>query len=152
MKEKEFELLTTKNQKLESLCRALHEERKSLHEKVQGAQPDANTSEGTADTEAQEAPRDPKEESPVQDAAPPAPAGGATPLTQELARLKAEQALLKELAGSFTISHVAPTETDASRSHGPPGAIQEEHVEERSHKDSQDGRQHQRETELESVD
>ncbi|XP_037551476.1 taxilin beta b [Nematolebias whitei] len=154
VKDKEFELLTTKNQKLESLCRALQEERKSLHEKVQGVQPDANTSEETAkaETETQEAPNDLKEENPVQNAAPPASAGEPTPLTQKLAQLKAEQALLKELAGSFTISHVAPTETDVSQSHGLSEVIQEKHKEERNHKDSHDGRQQQRETEMESVD
>ncbi|XP_056446813.1 taxilin beta b [Gadus chalcogrammus] len=37
LKEKEFELFTTKNQKLENLCRALQEERKTLAQKVQAA-------------------------------------------------------------------------------------------------------------------
>ncbi|KAG5265815.1 hypothetical protein AALO_G00246690 [Alosa alosa] len=37
VRDKEIELMTTKNQKLEQLCRALQEERKSLHQKLQGA-------------------------------------------------------------------------------------------------------------------
>ncbi|KAG7229128.1 hypothetical protein INR49_013070, partial [Caranx melampygus] len=48
IKEKEFELITIKNQKLENLCRALQEERKSLYEKMQaGGQPGVTTSEAT---------------------------------------------------------------------------------------------------------
>ncbi|XP_017277112.1 taxilin beta b [Kryptolebias marmoratus] len=152
VKEKEFELLTTKNQKLESLCRALQEERKSLHEKAQGVQPDTPGETPKAETETQEAPKDLREEDPVQNTAPPAPAVGPTPLTDKLAKLKAEQALLKELAGSFTISHVAPTEA-ASQSHRLSEVIQEKHTGERKHDDvREDGFQEQKETEMESVD
>lgn len=139
-----------KNQKLESLCRALQEERKSQHENVQGVQPDRNTSEDSAkaETEVQEAPIEPKEENPAQNATPPASAGEPTPLTQKLAQLKAEQAFLKELAGSFTISNVAASETEAKLSHGLPAVSQEKHTE-RSH---QDQLQEQKEKEMESVD
>ncbi|XP_013883663.1 taxilin beta b [Austrofundulus limnaeus] len=148
VKEKEFELLITKNQKLESLCRALQEERKSLHEKVQEVQPDRNTSEETETEEVQEAPKHLKEENPAQNAAPPAAAGEATPLTQKLAQLKAEQAFLKELAGSFTISHVAPSETEANQSHGLPEVLQEKHTE----TNHEEELQQQKEKEMESVD
>lgn len=128
----------------------MQEERKSLHEKVQGVQPDRNTSEETpkAETEVQEAPKDLKDENPAQNTASPASAGEPTPLTQKLAKLKAEQAFLKELAGSFTISHVAPSETEANQSHGLSEVIQEKHTE-RNHEDEL---QEQKEKEMESVD
>uniref|UniRef100_A0A3P9PUD1 Taxilin beta b n=1 Tax=Poecilia reticulata TaxID=8081 RepID=A0A3P9PUD1_POERE len=87
IKEKEFELLTIKNQKLESLCRALQEQRKNLSEQVQGAQPDKH-----ADEQAQkeggdvpEAPTDQKEDHPAQDTGNPAFAESpaqTTPLTE----------------------------------------------------------------------
>uniref|UniRef100_A0A3P9LS36 Taxilin beta b n=1 Tax=Oryzias latipes TaxID=8090 RepID=A0A3P9LS36_ORYLA len=110
IKEKEFELLTIKNQKLENLCRALQGERKSLFEKVQG---------GQADTTAAEQEDGPKVEPPVQEAAtPPCPKASAltTALTEKLDQLKAEQSLLKEIACSFQISHVASPEEGAGQS------------------------------------
>lgn len=171
IKEKEFELLTIKNQKLENLCRALQEERKSLFEKVQGAgsqQEVVNTAEKTETEvpEVQETPKDPpKEDQPVQTttaplapAAPAAPARTPTltsPLTEELAKLKAEQALLKEIATSFTISHTAPTETDASQSHGLSEGVeepQENHTESKQQEVNEDGYQEERDLEMESVD
>ncbi|KAM6913004.1 taxilin beta b [Xenentodon cancila] len=161
IKEKEFELLTIKNQKLENLCRALQEERKSLYEKVQGAQADTNSADPTekAAPEAPEAPKDPREDQPVHNSAAPSSAGAAkleSPRTEELAKLKAEQALLKELAGSFTITHAAPTETGVSQSHGLSEGIREQevnHTEESRHQDvHEDGCQEQGDLNMESVD
>ncbi|KAM4542483.1 taxilin beta b isoform 1-T2 [Odontesthes bonariensis] len=161
VKEKEFELLNLKNQKLENLCRALQEERKSLFDKVQGAKPDSSTAESTEKegTEVLEGPKDPKENHPIQNTATPPSAGApapTTPLTEKLAKLKAEQALLKEIAGSFTISHVEPTETGASQSHEPSEGIQvpeENHTADSEYQEvHEDGYQEQRNLEMESVD
>ncbi|XP_008397239.1 taxilin beta b [Poecilia reticulata] len=161
IKEKEFELLTIKNQKLESLCRALQEQRKNLSEQVQGAQPDKH-----ADEQAQkeggdvpEAPTDQKEDHPAQDTGNPAFAESpaqTTPLTEALAKLKAEQALLKEIAGSFTIFHTSPTESADSQSHGLSEGIEgpeKKQGEESKHQDiHKDQNQEQRDREMESVD
>lgn len=158
IKEKEFELLTIKNQKLESLCRALQEQRKNLSEKVQGDQPDIHTPEQKKKEggEMQEAPRDQKEDHPAQNTGNPtsAEAAGLTnPLTEALAKLKAEQALLKEIAGSFTISDTAPTDSADSQSHGLSEGIQEQ--EEKSAEESkhrhilEDQSQQQRDREME---
>ncbi|XP_069016668.1 beta-taxilin-like isoform X3 [Embiotoca jacksoni] len=157
IKEKEMELLTTKNQKLENLCRALQEERKNLYEKVQGAAHTKPTEkEGQ---EEQETPRDPKEDPAVQNPAVPAPSSTpalSTPLSEELAKLKTEQARLKEIASSFTISHVLPTETAASPSQGLSEDVQENqqnHIEENKQQEVQeDGLQEQRDLAMESVD
>ncbi|KAI3367154.1 hypothetical protein L3Q82_008211 [Scortum barcoo] len=149
IKEKEFELITIKNQKLENLCRALQEERKSLYEKVQGAgsPPDSNATESTE----KEGPKEPESLTVTKEApASAAPAGTPTletPLTRELAKLKTEQALLKEIASSFTISHVVPTETVVSESQGLSEGAQEpeeNHIEEsnggeRLQEDNKDG-------------
>ncbi|XP_049451642.1 taxilin beta b [Epinephelus fuscoguttatus] len=167
IKEKEFELLTVKNQKLENLCRALQGERKNLYEKVQGAgiQPDINTTEPTEkeNPEVLETPEAPKDDDTIQTTATAvastAPVGTptpATPLTKELAKLKAEKARLKEIASSFTISHVIPTETVDSQSQGLSEGLQEpvendsngEHLQEVL----EDGCQEQRDLEMESVD
>ncbi|XP_027857315.1 taxilin beta b [Xiphophorus couchianus] len=161
IKEKEFELLTIKNQKLESLCRALQEQRKNLSEQVQGAQPDKHPYE-EAQKEGGEVPEIPigqKEDHPAQDTGNPASAESlaqTTPLTQALAKLKAEQALLKEIAGSFTISHTAPTESADSQSHGLSEGIEgpkEKQAEGSKHQDvHEDQNQEQRDREMESVD
>eukprot|EP00064_Thunnus_orientalis_P016835 superscaffoldBa00003425_g16907 len=163
--DKEFELVTIKNQKLENLCRALQEERKSLYEKVQGAggHPDVNAAEPTEKegAEEQDTPKDPKDDHPVQNTA--APAGTPTldtPLTKELAKLKAEQSRLKEIAGSFSISHVIPTDTVvASQSQGLSEGVQEpekNHIEasngEHLQEAKEDGNQERRDLEMESVD
>lgn len=144
----------------------MQDERKSLYEKVQGAerQPDSHTSEpteqGGGEVQVQETPRVPEEDHPVQSTA--APAGTPTletPLTKELAKLKTEQALLKEIAGSFTISHVIPAETVVSQSQGLSegvGGPEENHTEESKGGQLQgveeDGYQEQRDLEMESVD
>ncbi|XP_015241070.1 PREDICTED: beta-taxilin-like [Cyprinodon variegatus] len=161
IKEKEFELLTVKNQKLESLCRALQEQRKSLSGKVQEGQTDLCKPEEAQQegSEVQEAPRDPKEDHPAQNTENPASTGApelTSPLTEALAKLKAEQALLKEIASSFTISHTASTESAGSQSLGTMEGIQEpeeQQGEERKHQDvHEDHNQEQRDREMESVD
>ncbi|XP_037602462.1 taxilin beta b [Sebastes umbrosus] len=167
IKEKEFELINIKNQKLENLCRALQEERKSLSEKVQGAgsQPDISTTEPTQkeSPEELETPQVPKEDDPVQNAAAPASTAPVetpapeTPLSKELAKLKSEQSRLNEIVSSFTISHVIPTETDVSQSQGHSEEEPEEnHIEESDGDHLQevedDGCQEQRDLEMESVD
>ncbi|KAM7403499.1 hypothetical protein PAMA_004115 [Pampus argenteus] len=162
LKEKEFELITIKNQKLENLCRALQEERKSLYEKVQGAgsHHDVSTAEPT-EKEGVEVQDTPKDDHPVQNTA--APAGTPTlktPLTKELDKLKAEQSRLKEIASSFTISHVIPTDTMvASQSQGLSEGAQEpeeNHIQASNNECLQeakkDGNQEQRDLEMESVD
>lgn len=169
IKEKEFELVTTKNQKLENLCRALQEERKSLYEKVQGAgsQPDSSTTEPAEKegSEVAETPQVPKDDHPVQSTAAPASAAPTetptleTPLTKELAKLKSEQTRLKEIASTFTISHIIPTETVISQSQGLSEEVEEpegNHIEETNgehlQEDVKDGQQNQRDLEMESVD
>lgn len=169
IKEKEFELVNIKNQKLENLCRALQEERKSLFEKVQGAvsQPDSNTTEPTQEEVPEElgTPEVPKDDHPVQNTAAPDSAAPAstptleTPLTRELDKLKSQQARLKEIASSFTISHVIPTETVVSQSQElseGPQEPEENHIEESNGEHLQEvkeeGYQNQRDLEMESVD
>ncbi|XP_052001844.1 taxilin beta b [Xyrauchen texanus] len=128
LKEKEFELFTLKTQKLENLCRALQDERKTLQQKLQSSQQpgvDATVATEQVPTEnkgvteateeitvikdevaaktemvTQDAPKEPTSESSVE----------ATPLTKELANLKAEKARLQELAASFTIQRHLPLE------------------------------------------
>lgn len=167
IKEKEFELVTIKNQKLENLCRALQEERKSLYDKVQGAgeKPDGKTGEPTEkeEPEAPETPAVPEDDHPVQStAAPAATPTIETPLAKELAKLKSEQARLQEIASSFTISHVIPTETDVSQSQELSEGVQEpegnhiqesngEHLQE-AQEAQEDGGQEQRDLEMQSVD
>lgn len=158
--------MTIKNQKLESLCRALQEERKSLYEKVQGAASgptEKQESEAQEVQDVQENPKVARDECPVQTNPAPAKTPAAeTPLSKELAKLKSEQALLKEIAGSFTISHVVPTETVACQSQGLAQAVKE--VEE-NHAAKSNGEalqetegeegmeaQKQRELEMEAVD
>lgn len=101
-----------KTQKLEKLCRALQDERKNLFEKLQQSQPPtadtAVTSEAVGDAEDAEEKVVPVTEAVTQDAltAPPPQ----TPLTHELASLKAEKARLQEMAASFTIRRHLPPE------------------------------------------
>lgn len=116
LKEKEFELCTVKIQKLEKLCRALQDERKTLYEKLQVSQQDtadtAVTTEAAGEvtvTNEEVVPSTEevtqKSDAPIQ----PAPAQ-VTPLSKELASLKVEKALLQELAESFTIRRHLPPE------------------------------------------
>lgn len=149
IKEKEFELLTIKNQKLENLCRALQEERKSLYEKVQGGQADPSAAQHEEPPKVEPL----KVEPPVQKTAPaPPPEASAltTALTEKLDQLKAEQSLLKEIACSFQISHLASSEEGAGQSHGLSEASQDPEEEGQSQDLNQDKDQEQRD--LESVD
>ena len=158
-----------KNQKLENLCRALQEERKGLYEKVQGAagQADVNTAEPTAEEvpkveevpEVKETPKDAEDDHPVQNtedtAAPTGTPTIPTLKSMELEILKAEQARLKEVASSFTISHIIPTETVAGQSQGLCEGVQEpeqSHREESGGEQLQAREQEQRDLEMESVD
>uniref|UniRef100_A0A8C2F3R7 Taxilin beta b n=1 Tax=Cyprinus carpio TaxID=7962 RepID=A0A8C2F3R7_CYPCA len=118
LKEKEFELITLKTQKLENLCRALQDERKSLYQKLHGSQqPGAEDSAAAEPVNTEET----KEEVTVSTEAvtqdPNVPIEStcqsptdATPLTKELANLKAEKARLQELATAFTIHRHMPPE------------------------------------------
>lgn len=127
-----------------------------------GHQPESSTCETPEKEgcEVQETPKVPKEDHTVQNIA--APAGTPTletPLTKELANLKSEQACLKEIASSFTISHVIPTETVVSQSQGLSEGVQEpeENQIEKSNSEHfkevmEDGFQEQKDLEMESVD
>ncbi|XP_029982738.1 taxilin beta b [Sphaeramia orbicularis] len=157
LKEKEFELVTIKNQKLENLCRALQEERKGLYDKLQKG----DTHPDQEEAEVQETPT----EAPTQATSTPSTAAAAaptpaveTPLTRELAKLKAEQARLKEIASSFTISHVMPKDTETSQSQGlsTTDAQEAEEINGKTNGEDilsvQDGVQQQRDLEMEAVD
>lgn len=128
LKEKEIELLSLKNQKLENLCRALQDERKALSQKLSGSEQAGaddvvNASSVTTEkaTEATEEVPVTKEEEAVstnavsQDPETPidpickSPAD-ATPLTKELFNLKAEKARLQEIEAAFTIRRHMPPE------------------------------------------
>lgn len=135
---------------------------------MQGAgSPDINTVEPTENKvpEVQETHENAKEDPFIQNTAAPttaAPAGTLTletPLTKELDKLKAEQTRLKEIASSFIVSHVIPTETVNSQSQGLPEGDQEpqkNHTEDSNGEHLQDvqddGYQEQRDLEMESVD
>ncbi|XP_056152004.1 taxilin beta b [Lampris incognitus] len=196
LKEKEMELFSIKNQKLEKLCRALQEERKSLYQKAEdaGGHPDIKNTPETKEKESTEelggSAGRPSQENPVpatETASMTAPAAGApsaaaiaieTPLAKELAKLKAEQARMQEIATSFTISHVIPAnvlcpDADDSQSHELPevSQVHEGHRAEKSSgeqthdvlipvngthheedKEEEGGHQQQRDLEMESVD
>ncbi|XP_034015694.1 taxilin beta b [Thalassophryne amazonica] len=161
LKEKEFELIIIKNQKLENLCRALQEERKSLHEKVQAAGHPADTHKpDPIETQGPEVLEVNKDSCPISGTS-------ATPatslLSKELEKLKAEQARLQEVASSFTISHIVPPDTIINQSHGHGEGSQEteeHHTEEHYGKPDHEGEQDQyqdqdqaqRDLEMESVD
>ncbi|XP_068608544.1 taxilin beta b [Brachionichthys hirsutus] len=151
IKEKEFELVGIKNQKLENLCRALQEERKSLHVKAPGA----------GREEADSITREPREEEDFEVLETPEetensnPATLQDPLTKELAKLKTEKAHLKEIASAFTISHVPPAQTAVSQSQSLPEGLQEpqeNHKEESKPPQEVEEGRHQGDLEMESVD
>ncbi|XP_072546449.1 taxilin beta b [Salminus brasiliensis] len=127
LKEKEFELFTLKTQKLEKLCRALQDERKSLYQKLQenplsGAEagnldlqepggsdesldvqkPTVEEAKGVVAEETQVIHPEPRTSEEMLKE----PSDAATPLTKELDNLKAEKARLQEIAASFNISHI----------------------------------------------
>ncbi|XP_061098333.1 beta-taxilin isoform X2 [Conger conger] len=112
-KDKEFELFTLKIDKLEKLCRALQEERKGLYEKIQqvkrsGDQVGVPAMEEKGTLENSDVAPVPAPESTPESA--PAPESAPEPenlfLTEEMARLSAEQARLQEFANSFLASHM----------------------------------------------
>lgn len=156
IKEKEFELVTVKNQKLESLCRALQDERKNLYEKLQKAasQPESTDSQAAEEEveEVKEASADPQDHRPVQDTTG-APAANSS-LARELVKLKAEQARLKDIASSFTVSHVLPADPVLSQSQQLSDGAQdtEDKRKEDVQEDTDEEYQKQRELEMESVD
>ncbi|KAJ8291168.1 hypothetical protein GJAV_G00022190 [Gymnothorax javanicus] len=98
LRDKECEVFTVRTQKLEKLCRALQEERKSLQLQVAGAEgtqhsnTETNTDINQTGARAEE-PVSPRE-------------GPETLQTKELASLRAQQDRLQEIAASFTVSHV----------------------------------------------
>ncbi|XP_018975595.1 beta-taxilin-like [Cyprinus carpio] len=125
LKEKEFELITLKTQKLENLCRALQDERKTLYQKLHGSQQpvaeDSAASEPITTEETTEEVAVAKEEVTVSTEAVTQDANtiieptykspaDATLLTKELANLKAEKARLQELSTAFTIHRHLPPE------------------------------------------
>ncbi|XP_061700365.1 taxilin beta b [Syngnathoides biaculeatus] len=134
VRDKELEVVTLKNQKLESLCRALQDQRKSLYEKVQAA--GVHPEEGAKKDVPQE-----EEDGEGSSTADPAGSGSADSpealLSLELAKLKAEQALLKELAGSIAVPADATTEAPSREAREPAENLA--------------GRGHQERLELESV-
>lgn len=131
----------------------MQDERKKLYEKLQKAAAQGQSPGSKAEEEeVQEAPAAPPDDRPPQD-----PAGAAapeSPLARELVKLKAEQARLKEVAGSFTVSHVLPAETVLSRSQRLSDGVQEteDSCTEEVQRDTQEECQKQRELDMESVD
>ncbi|XP_037097187.1 taxilin beta b isoform X1 [Syngnathus acus] len=113
VRDKELELLNIKNQKLENLCRALQNERKTLYEKVQAAG-DHPSEETKIETPQKETPEEHDEE-------PTSPVGPVATLeshlSQELAKLKAEQALLKEITADTTTQGPSEGAPEAVKNH-----------------------------------
>jgi len=153
LKEKEFELYTIKNQKLEKLCRALQDERKTLYQKVQEASghPEVNSESEPSEKESpavlETALEKPNEEQAKPSTEAPTETPKTTPaaenlLTKELSKLKAEQSLLQELASSFRISHIIPEaelSQEDTQSYGLTEVIQDS--EEQHHSESCNGDQ-----------
>lgn len=106
MKEKEFELFTLKTQKLENLCRALQEERRSLYQKLQECQPPGAAEDTANKTEVAEEIKsihtEPKSHEEVLSESTTA----ATSLTKEIENVKLGKSRLEEVATTFTISHI----------------------------------------------
>ncbi|KAK3537557.1 hypothetical protein QTP70_013781 [Hemibagrus guttatus] len=104
VKEKEFELYTLKTQKLENLCRALQEERKSLYQKLQESQPPSAAENTATKVEGSEEIKDVHQEARSHEEALSEPTAAATPLSEE--DLKLEKSRSEEVASSFIISHI----------------------------------------------
>ncbi|KAK5858010.1 hypothetical protein PBY51_011211 [Eleginops maclovinus] len=175
IKEKEFELIMVKNQKLENLCRALQGERKTLYDKVQGrggGAPDSTEKETPAEKqdvqkqEVQEVPKEKVQEvqkeelqevqkekvqevqkEKVQEVQKQEAAArpAETLLSKQRDKLKAEQSRLQEI---FLISHTIPTETDSQSQELP----EEEEAEYKEEEEKKEEGQVQRDLEMESVD
>ncbi|XP_039530122.1 taxilin beta b [Pimephales promelas] len=122
LKEKEIELFTLKTQKLENLCRALQDERKTLSQKLKGSQQAGADNAVAAEkaTEAtEEVPVTKEEEAvstevvsqdPVTPIEPICKSPAEASLTKELFNVKAEKARLQEIAAAFTIRRHMPPE------------------------------------------
>ncbi|GAA6109351.1 taxilin beta b [Tachysurus ichikawai] len=108
VKEKEFELFTLKTQKLENLCRALQEERRSLYQKLQESQP-TSVAEDTATKVAEEIKGIHQEARSHEEAFSEA-TSAATPLIKETENLKVEKSKPEEVAATFIISHICEQE------------------------------------------
>lgn len=131
----------------------MQDERKNLYEKLQKSAPQPGNE--TTEEEVQETSGAPQDDHHVQTTAVPTGASTPdTPLARELVKLKAEQARLKEIASSFTVSHVLPTETVPGQSQQLAAAVQdtEGNCTEEVQADEEEGLQEQRELEMESVD
>lgn len=90
-------------QKLESLCRALQDERKSLFQKLQEKQEPTAVEDNHNATVVQS-----EDEIPVTQAEETKePKASVTPITKEIATLKAEKSRLEEIATCFKISHIS---------------------------------------------
>lgn len=119
-----------------------------------GGPPDIKTAEATEKKiiEVQDAPKHAKNNNPIENTTAPTTASSAGtptlefPLTKELAKLKAEQTHLKEIASCFTISHAIPILFEGDQK------TEEAYVIERNAEDEKDGYQAQRDLEIVSVD
>ncbi|XP_026858197.2 taxilin beta b isoform X1 [Electrophorus electricus] len=106
LREKEFELFTLKTQKLEKLCRALQDERKNLYQKLQETQLTGAAEDTMTKEEVTEETKAIYLEQETTAGTGNKPTATAAPLTKDPANLKAEKAVLQELAASFLILNV----------------------------------------------
>lgn len=107
MKEKELELFTLKIQKLENLCRALQEERRSLYQKLQEGQSPGTAEDTATKVEVEEEIKDLSQEAKSHEEVLNEPNSHATALTKEIQNLKLEKSRLEKVAATFTISHIS---------------------------------------------
>ncbi|TSO25143.1 Beta-taxilin [Bagarius yarrelli] len=106
VREKEFELFTLKTQKLENLCRALQEERKSLYQKLQESQPSKATQDTVTEVEVAEEINNINKKEKNHEDAQSEPTAPEKPLIKEPENLKLEKSSIEEVAAKFTISHI----------------------------------------------
>ncbi|XP_052379547.1 beta-taxilin-like isoform X2 [Oncorhynchus keta] len=112
LKENEYEMFVVKIDKLERLCRALQDERKILYSKIKGIRQTPNAPEGTPKDETQEQAPEPVHslmdivEEPE--------------MTEEMARLRAEQNRLAEFAASLLAPSTGDNDDDDSDSEEEP--------------------------------
>nr|XP_046154373.1 beta-taxilin-like isoform X2 [Oncorhynchus gorbuscha] len=112
LKENEYEMFVVKIDKLERLCRALQDERKILYSKIKGIRQTPNAPEGTPKDETQEQAAEPVHslmdivEEPE--------------MTEEMARLRAEQNRLAEFAASLLAPSTGDNDDDDSDSEEEP--------------------------------
>ncbi|XP_041721799.1 beta-taxilin isoform X1 [Coregonus clupeaformis] len=112
LKENEYEMFVVKIDKLERLCRALQDERKILYSKIKGIRQTPDATEGTPKDETQEVATEPVHslmdivEEPE--------------MTEEMARLRAEQNRLAEFAASLLAPSTGDDDDDDSDSEEEP--------------------------------